>query len=91
MIATGSVGDVVVELDAATGAVVHRARLRGPRIAAVRGGDVWVDTDDGLTRLGPGLAVRARDRPFPTLTSQCTPAGADYVRWEVKVRVQPTW
>lgn len=59
VMATASVANVVVVLNAATGAVVGRVHLRGPRIAAMLGGDAWVDTDEGLTRIGPDLAVRA--------------------------------
>lgn len=59
LIATGSVANVAVTIDARTGAVIRRIPLRGPRIAAMLGGDAWVDTDDGLTRIGPDLAIRA--------------------------------
>lgn len=59
VIATASVATVVVVLNAAAGAVVGRVHLRSPRIAAMLGGDAWVDTDEGLTRIGPDLAIRA--------------------------------
>lgn len=60
VVATASAANLVVVLDAASGTVVGRVHLSGPRIAALLDGEVWVDTDDGLTRLGPDLHVRSR-------------------------------
>lgn len=59
IVATASVANVVVELNAATGAVVGKVSLPSPRVAAVAGGDIWVDTSAGLTRLGPDLTTKA--------------------------------
>lgn len=59
LVAADSVTNSLVLLNTATGAVIGRTHLPGPRITAMLDGDVWVDTDDGLTRLGPDLAVRA--------------------------------
>lgn len=41
LIATGSVANVAVVINARTGAVVGRVPLRSPRVAAVLGGDAW--------------------------------------------------
>jgi streptogramin lyase len=59
VIATGSVANVVVMINAVTGAVLGRIHLPSPRIAAILDGDAWVDTDNGLTRIGSNLEVRA--------------------------------
>lgn len=48
----------VLVLDPMTGHVLADAHLQSPRLATVVGQDVWVDTSDGLTRLGPDLSVR---------------------------------
>src|SRR5262249_51463875 len=59
VIATGSIANISVIISARTGAVIGRVHLRSPRVSAMLGGDAWVDTDDGLTRIGPDLAIRA--------------------------------
>jgi hypothetical protein len=52
VVATCVNDNVVVALNPATGRVLTRVSLPAPRIAAATGYDVWVDTTDGLTRLG---------------------------------------
>lgn len=59
MIATAFVTNAAVALNPTSGAVVGRLHLRGPRIAAILHDDAWVDIDEGLTRIGPDLAIRA--------------------------------
>ena len=59
LVATSSVGNAVVLLATTTGAVVGRADVPSPRIAALLDGEVWVDSNQGVTRLGPDLATRA--------------------------------
>jgi hypothetical protein len=59
VVATCATADRVVVVDAVTGAVVHEATLDTPRVAALAGQDIWVDTADGLTRLTRNLEVRA--------------------------------
>lgn len=51
-------GDVVL-LDPATGAVTKRTTLNSPRLAALTSGDAWIDTADGLVRLGMDLQPKA--------------------------------
>ena len=65
IVATCANDDVAVALDPATGRVRTRVPLAAPRIAAVTGHDVWVDTSHGLTRLGADLKVRA---VYPRMT-----------------------
>jgi streptogramin lyase len=52
--------DVVLALNPLSGEILARTSLTSPRIAAVWGEDVWVDTSAGLTRLGTDLAVKVR-------------------------------
>lgn len=59
LVATSSVANVVVALDTATGAVIGRTHLPSPRIAALLDGEAWIDSNQGITRLGPDLAPRA--------------------------------
>ncbi len=59
VVATCANDDRVVALNPVTGKVIARVSLSAPRIAAVWGHDVWVDTSRGLTRLGTNLTVEA--------------------------------
>jgi len=58
VVATSSTEGKVVALDATSGAVVGNISLPAPRLAALAGADLWIDTDDGLTRLTRELAVQ---------------------------------
>ncbi|HET6166153.1 MAG TPA: hypothetical protein VFE07_04945 [Marmoricola sp.] len=57
VVATAVAGSVVV-LDAQSGAVVDRLSVNTPRMAAVVGDDIWVETADGLTRFSEDLRTR---------------------------------
>jgi len=57
VVATSEENDTMLVLDAASGAT-RQQRLSDPGVATLTGGDIWVDTTDGLTRLSPQLATR---------------------------------
>ncbi len=59
VVATSRLGGRVFVLDANTGGVVSTIALASPGVAVLTGEDLWVDTDAGLTRLGPDLRVRS--------------------------------
>jgi streptogramin lyase len=59
VVATSSTKDAVIVLDAANGAVVGRISLPKPRMAALAGTDLWIDTEQGLTRVTRDLVVRS--------------------------------
>ncbi|MFD3400016.1 hypothetical protein ACFWUU_05045 [Kribbella sp. NPDC058693] len=64
VVATSSTENAVIALDAGNGSVIARTTLPAPRLAAVSGSDIWVDTSDGLVRLSRGLSVKAK---YPSL------------------------
>jgi outer membrane protein assembly factor BamB len=66
VVATSSTENAVVALNAGNGSVIGRTTLPAPRLAAVRGSDVWVDTSDGLVRLSRELTVMAK---YPNLSA----------------------
>ena len=59
VVATAATADAVIILDAATGSVIGQVALHAPRVVAMTGSDIWIDTADGLTRLARDLSVRA--------------------------------
>jgi hypothetical protein len=58
VVATAVVAGSVVVLDANSGAVVDRLSVDTPRMTAVVGDAVWVDSADGLTRFSDDLGTR---------------------------------
>jgi hypothetical protein len=65
VVVTAATSDTVLFVDAGTGKVAARVMVHEPRIAAVAGSDVWVDSADGLTRLrGDGTVVSV----YPSLS-----------------------
>jgi len=58
VVATSVVENQVVVLDAGSGEVLKRLKVAAPRMAAVVGADIWVDSVDGLTRFSHGLTTR---------------------------------
>jgi streptogramin lyase len=57
-VATSTVEDGAVVVDAGSGTVRERLQVVDARMAAVVGGDVWVDCFDGLTHFSDGLSRR---------------------------------
>lgn len=66
VVATSVVDNTVVVLDAGSGAVLRRLKVAVPRMAALVGDDIWVDSVDGLVRFSHGLSVRT---VYPGMTA----------------------
>ena len=64
VVATSATENAVIALDATNGSVIARTTLPAPRLAAVSGSDIWVDTGDGLVRMSRDLSVKAK---YPSL------------------------
>lgn len=82
LVATCATQSVVLLVEPRTGKVTGRTTLPEPRLAAVLGDEVWVDTAKGLTRLRKDLSVAAT---YPSLSAGLggdlvAAAGAIWVR-----------
>jgi streptogramin lyase len=66
VVATSVVDNTVVVVEATTGDVLERLTVSVPRMAALAGSDIWVDSVDGLTRFSHGLADRT---VYPGITA----------------------
>jgi len=64
VVATSATENAVIALDATSGSVIARTTLPTPRLAAVSGSDIWIDTGDGLVRMSRDLSVKAK---YPSL------------------------